>query len=169
MSTHGAEISWQRGDSKFIDNRYSRAHRWRFDGGAEVPASSSPDLVRVPMSDASAVDPEEAFVAALSSCHMLWFLGLAAQAGYVVDAYVDAALGVLGACADGRESITRVTLRPAVVFSGTKLPDAAGVERLHHEAHERCFLANSVKTQIDIQGTWSSAGRSNSGANPRDE
>ena len=157
MSIHTAQIAWERGTSKFIDNKYSRAHRWNFDGGAVVPASSSPDVVRVPYSDPAGVDPEEGFVAALSSCHMLWFLGLAANAGYVVDAYLDAAQGVLEKPADGVERVTRVILAPAVVFSGAKLPDAASVDRLHHEAHERCFLANSVKTQIVIQGTWSCA------------
>lgn len=157
MSTHTAAIAWQRGGAKFIDNKYSRAHRWSFDGGAVVLASSSPDVVSVPFSDPAGVDPEEAFVAALSSCHMLWFLGLAAQAGYVVDAYIDAAQGVMEKSANGRHSVTRVMLRPGIVFSGAKLPDAARVDRLHHEAHEHCFLANSVKTQIDIQGNWSCA------------
>jgi organic hydroperoxide reductase OsmC/OhrA len=157
MSDHTAEIAWERGAAKFTDSKYSRAHRWTFDGGATVLASSSPDVVRVPYSNPAGVDPEEAFVAALSSCHMLWFLDFTARAGYVVDAYVDAAHGVLEKTADGKERITRVTLRPAVVFSGAKLPDGARVDSLHHEAHAHCFLANSVTTQIDVQGTWSSA------------
>lgn len=157
MSHHSAEIAWERGGSTFTDNQYSRVHRWRFDGGAVVVASSSPDVVRVPFSDPTGVDPEEAFVAALSSCHMLWFLGLAAHAGYVVDAYVDAAQGVLEKCADAKQRITRVTLRPAVVFSGAKRPDAAHVQQLHHDAHEQCFIANSVTTQIEVQGSWSCA------------
>ncbi|MCI4429907.1 MAG: OsmC family protein [Burkholderiales bacterium] len=155
MSTHVAQIAWERDGSSFKDNKYSRVHRWSFDGGAVVRASSSPDVVRVPFSDPAGVDPEEAFVAALSSCHMLWFLGLAAQAGYVVDSYVDAAQGVLGESADGKQCIIRVTLKPAVVFSSGLVPDAARVDRLHHDAHERCFIANSVKTQIEIQASWS--------------
>ena len=155
MSTHIAQVSWQRDGSSFVDNKYNRAHRWSFDGGAVVRASSSPEVVRVPFSDPAGVDPEEAFVAALSSCHMLWFLGLAAEAGYVVDSYVDAAQGVLGESADGKQSIIRVTLKPAVVFSKGLVPDAARVDRLHHAAHERCFIANSVKTQIEIQASWS--------------
>lgn len=157
MSIHAAQIVWEREGSSFVDNRYSRAHRWCFDGGAVVRASSSPDVVRVPFSDPAGVDPEEAFVAALSSCHMLWFLGLAAQAGFVVDSYVDAAQGVLGESADGKQCIVRVTLRPAVVFSAAAAPDAERVDRLHHAAHERCFIANSVTTQVEIQGTWSCA------------
>ncbi len=157
MSDHSVEIAWERGAATFTDSKYSRAHRWSFDGGAKVVASSSPDVVRVPYSDPAGVDPEEAFVAALSSCHMLWFLDFAARAGYVVDAYVDAAHGALRKCADGKLRVTHVTLRPAVVFSGATLPDGARVDKLHHEAHQHCFLANSVTTQIDIQGTWSSA------------
>lgn len=154
MSTHTAEIRWSRNDSRFTDNRYSRAHEWRFDGGAVVPGSSSPHVVRVPFSDPAAVDPEEAYVAALSSCHMLWFLGLAARDGYLVDSYVDSALGDMEKNGEGKEAITRVTLRPDVVFSGSKVPDDAAVSALHHEAHESCFLANSVKTRIVVEGSW---------------
>ncbi|HEY2979016.1 MAG TPA: OsmC family protein, partial [Burkholderiaceae bacterium] len=128
--------------------RYSRRHEWRFDGGARVSASSSPHVVPVPLSDASGVDPEEAFVASLSSCHMLWFLGLAAQAGWVVDDYRDDALGVMARNAEGRMAMTVVTLRPAVSFGGSKQPDAPELQRLHHAAHEACFIANSVKTEV---------------------
>lgn len=157
MSQHSAQIVWERGTAAFTDHKYSRVHHWRFDGGALVVASSSPDVVRIPFSDPAGVDPEEAFVAALSSCHMLWFLDLAARAGYVVDAYVDDARGVLERCADAKQRITRVTLRPAVTFSGATLPEAARVDHLHHEAHERCFIASSVTTSIEIQGSFSSA------------
>jgi organic hydroperoxide reductase OsmC/OhrA len=157
MSDHRVEVAWERGDSTFTNGKYSRAHRWRFDGGAVIVASSSPDVVRVPYSDPAGVDPEEAFVAALSSCHMLWFLDFAARAGYVVDTYVDAAHGALEKCADAKLRITHVLLRPAVVFSGARMPDAACVDKLHHDAHDNCFLANSVTTQIEIQGTWSLA------------
>ncbi|KQN69442.1 peroxiredoxin [Duganella sp. Leaf61] len=155
MSSHTAEILWERHDGRFTDNRYSRVHRWGFDGGAVVAASSSPHVVRVPFSDPSCVDPEEAFVASLSSCHMLWFLGFAARDGYLVDRYADAAVGEMAKNAEGREAVTRVTLRPAVTFSGTLVPDDDALERLHHEAHESCFLANSVKTVIEIAGSWS--------------
>lgn len=154
MSTHTAAIHWNRNDSRFTDNRYSRAHEWRFDGGAVVPASSSPHVVRIPFSDPAAVDPEEAYVAALSSCHMLWFLGLAARDGFVVDSYLDMALGDMEKDAEGKLAITRVTLRPTVVFSRSKAPDDAVVDALHHEAHASCFLANSVKSDIVLQGSW---------------
>ena len=154
MSVHTAEIHWERNDSRFIDHRYSRVHRWRFDGGAEVPASSSPDVVRIPFSDPSCVDPEEAYIAALSSCHMLWFLSLAARDGYVVDSYIDAAQGEMEKNAAGKDAVTRVTLRPAVVFSGAQVPNDVSLMQLHHEAHESCFLASSVLTKIDVQGSW---------------
>lgn len=154
MSIHTAEISWERHASTFTDNRYSRAHQWRFDGGAVVPASSSPHVVRLPFSDPSCVDPEEAYVAALSSCHMLWFLGLAAKQGYVVDRYLDAAQGHMQKNDQGQEAVVRVVLQPTVDFSGTKIPTDAALQRLHHEAHESCFLANSVKTEIVVQGSW---------------
>jgi len=154
LSKHTAEVRWERHASPFIDNRYSRAHEWHFDGGAVVPASSSPHVVRVPFSDPSCVDPEEAFIAALSSCHMLWFLGLAAKQGYVVDSYVDAALGAMEQNAESREAITTVTLQPAIAFSGAKVPTDGDVHALHHQAHDSCFLANSVKSRIVIAGSW---------------
>lgn len=150
MSTYTAEIRWSRGEQKFTDNRYSRAHEWRFDGGAVVPASSSPAVVPLPMSDASAVDPEEAFVASLSSCHMLWFLSIAAKRGYVVDVYADDASGVMTKNAAGRLAMTTVTLRPLATFSGTKLPDRAALDALHHAAHEECFIAASIRSEVVI-------------------
>ncbi|GAB3629314.1 peroxiredoxin [Pandoraea terrae] len=153
-SVHTATVEWQRKDSKFTDNRYSRAHLWTFDGGAQVPASSSPHSVRVPFSDPAAVDPEEAFVAAVSSCHMLWFLGLAAKAGFVVDSYRDAAEGLLATNAAGKEAMTRVVLRPRIVFAGERLPADAEVADLHHHAHEHCYIANSVNSEIAIEGEW---------------
>ena len=148
MSDHSATILWQRGSQPFIDKRYSRRHEWHFDGGAVVAGSSSPHAVRVPFSDPAAVDPEEAFVASLSSCHMLWFLDIAARSGWVVDHYRDEALGVLAPGADGKLVMTRVTLRPAVKFGGDKQPDAAQLNALHHEAHAECFIANSVKSEV---------------------
>ncbi len=116
MSLHHATIAWQRGSAKFTDNRYSRSHTWSFDGGGEVPASSSPSNVKLPYSNAAAVDPEEAFVASLSSCHMLWFLSIAAQRGFCVDRYVDAAAGVMARNAAGKLAMTRVTLHPQAQF-----------------------------------------------------
>ena len=151
MSTYTAEIHWRRGDQKFTDNRYSRAHTWKFDGGTEVPASSSPAVVPLPMSNAAAVDPEEAFVASLSSCQMLWFLSLAARRGHTVDSYADAASGTMEKDAAGKFAITKVTLRPLVRFSGAKLPDRAQLEALHHAAHGECFIANSVRSEILIE------------------
>jgi len=150
MSTHGATIAWQRGDAGFADGRYSRRHEWRFDGGAIVAASPSPQVVPAPWSDASAVDPEEAFVAAIASCHMLWFLSLAAERGLVVESYVDEAIGTMARIAPGRQAITEVVLRPRIAFAGA-MPEAAIVAGLHDAAHERCFIANSVKTAIKVE------------------
>jgi organic hydroperoxide reductase OsmC/OhrA len=148
MSTHQATILWQReAGAAFIDNRYSRAHAWRFDGGAEVRASSSPAVVPLPLSDPAGVDPEEAFVASLSSCHLLWFLSLAAADGWCVDAYEDAASGLLGRDTAGRLAMTLVTLRPRVRFAGAQ-PSPAQVEALHHRAHEACFIASSVRSEV---------------------
>lgn len=149
MSRHSATVHWQRGaDEAFTDNRYQRRHAWHFDGGAVVAGSSAPTSVPLPFSDPSAVDPEEAFVAALASCHLLWFLYLAGKAGYVVDDYRDAALGVMGRDSEGRMAITTVTLKPVVRFGGTRVPDAAEHEALHHAAHDQCFIANSVKSEV---------------------
>lgn len=148
MSNYTATIIWQRNEAAFTDNRYSRAHVWKFDGGCTVPASSSPQVVPLPFSDASAVDPEEAFVASLSSCHMLWFLSIAAKRRFVVDSYRDEAQGVMEKCADGKMAITVVALRPCVAFSGEQIPSAADIYAMHHQAHEECFIARSVKTQV---------------------
>lgn len=151
MANYTATVHWQRQGADFLDQRYSRAHRWSFDGGLEIPASSSPQVVPLPMSDARAVDPEEAFVASLSSCHMLWFLSIAAKAGWVVDDYRDAAVGRMRRDAQGKLAMTEVRLRPKVRFVGGREPDAAQLEALHHAAHAECFIANSVKTQISIE------------------
>lgn len=154
MSTHTAQVEWERHGVPFTDNRYSRAHVWRFDGGLTVPASSSPHVVPLPWSVAANVDPEEGFVASLASCHMLWFLGLAAGEGYMVDRYSDAAAGTMARDAQGRQWLAQVVLNPAVVFSGGLVPTDASVDALHHAAHEKCFLANSVKSAITIAGRW---------------
>lgn len=147
MADHFATIHWQRGEQPFSDRRYSRRHLMQFDGGAVVAGSSSPHSVKLPYSDPAAVDPEEAFVASLSSCHMLWFLDLACRAGWVVDDYRDEAVGTLARDTQGRLAMTEVVLRPVVRFAG-RVPSAAEHEQLHHEAHEACFIASSVKSSL---------------------
>jgi organic hydroperoxide reductase OsmC/OhrA len=151
MSTYTATVSWSRGDQAYTDGKYSRGHTWRFDGGIEVPGSSSPHVVRPPLSVGAAVDPEEAFVASLASCHMLFFLDFARRAGFRVDRYEDAAEGVLAKGADGRMAMTLVTLHPRVEWSGDKRPTDADIAHLHHESHEACFIANSVKSEVRIE------------------
>jgi organic hydroperoxide reductase OsmC/OhrA len=157
MAEYTAEILWERGEQDFLGGRYSRRHLMRFDGGAEVAGSSSPHSVPLPMSDASAVDPEEAFVASLSSCHMLWFLAIAAKRKFCVDRYVDAAVGVMAKNAEGKTAMTVVTLRPEVVFSGERLPTREQIDQLHHEAHEECFIASSVKTEVRCEPVYADA------------
>jgi organic hydroperoxide reductase OsmC/OhrA len=147
-----ATISWRLDGEDFAKGRYSRAHEWHFDGGIKLPASASPGVVPAPFSRTDAVDPEEAFVAALSSCHMLTFLDLARRAGAVIRSYDDEALGVMERIAAGRMAVTKVTLRPRIVFAGA-VPDKAKLDELHHQAHELCFIANSVKTEILIEPT----------------
>jgi organic hydroperoxide reductase OsmC/OhrA len=146
-----ARVHWQRGGALFTDNRYSRGHSWHFDGGVAVPASSSPHTVRVPLSVEAAVDPEEALVAALSSCHMLWFLSLAAAGRWCVDDYNDEAVGSMGRNAAGKIAMLSVTLRPRVCFSGEHLPPRAEILKLHERAHAECFIANSVTTTVQIE------------------
>jgi organic hydroperoxide reductase OsmC/OhrA len=148
MANYCAEVIWQRGEQDFLGNRYSRKHLLRFDGGLEVPGSSSPHVVPLPMSDAAAVDPEEAFIASLASCHMLWFLSIAADQQFCVDSYQDAAIGVMTKNSAGKLFISRVTLRPAVEFSGACQPTREQIEQMHHQAHEECYIANSVKSEV---------------------
>jgi organic hydroperoxide reductase OsmC/OhrA len=149
MHTYFAQVLWQRGAGEvFTDNRYSRRHRLQFDGGAEWVGSSSPLVVPLPLSDASAVDPEETFVASLASCHMLWFLSLAAKHGWQVDRYDDAAQGVMAKNDQGRMAMTVVTLRPQVAFGGDERPTPQQLAQLHHEAHDSCYIANSVRTEV---------------------
>ena len=148
MTEHTTLIEWRRNGAHFLDNRYTRSHTWSFDGGIEVPASSSPHVIAVPMSDPSAIDPEEAFVASLSSCHMLWFLSIAAKRGFIVESYRDAALGIMGKDADGRMAITSIKLSPAIAFSQERQPSQAELETMHHAAHENCYIANSVKSEF---------------------
>ena len=152
MSTYTAIVRWTRSpDDVFAAGRYSRAHEWAFDGGGVVPASASPHVVPKPYSDEAGVDPEEAFIAALSSCHMLFVLDFARRAGFVVDSYEDRAEGVMEKNAEGRIAITRVTLRPHIAWGGDKQPDAAALAELHHKAHEACFIANSVTSKVTVE------------------
>jgi organic hydroperoxide reductase OsmC/OhrA len=151
METYTATVSWSRGDQVFTDGKYSRAHRWRFDGGADVPASASPRVVKVPLSDPAGVDPEEGFIASLASCHMLFFIDFARRAGFRIDSYEDNAEGVLAKDADGRMAMTVVTLHPKIAFSGEKRPTQADLDELHHKSHEACFIANSVKSEVRVE------------------
>ncbi|HSV36744.1 MAG TPA: OsmC family protein [Ramlibacter sp.] len=148
MAHYTARISWQRDGQDFLGNRYSRKHLLHFDGGAELAGSSSPHVVPLPHSDPTAVDPEEMFVASLSSCHMLWFLSIAAGRGFCVERYTDEAEGVLARNAARKMAMTQVTLRPQVVFSGEKLPTRDQIGEMHHKAHDECFIANSVTTDV---------------------
>jgi organic hydroperoxide reductase OsmC/OhrA len=144
---HTARILWESNSDEFTRNKYSRAHHWSFDGGQTVLASSSPSVVRIPFSDPVGIDPEEALVASISSCHMLTFLYLAARAGFTIQRYEDNAEGIMGKIAEGRFAVTRCTIRPLVQFTG-KQPTRAELDHLHHLAHEECYIANSVKTEI---------------------
>jgi organic hydroperoxide reductase OsmC/OhrA len=146
-----ALVHWARGSALFTDNRYSRGHTWRFDGGVEVPASSSPHVVRTPLSVEAAVDPEEAFIASLASCHMLWFLDLARRGGWCIDDYRDDATGVMGRNPAGRMAMLRVTLHPQVRFTDGRTPPAAELAALHERAHDECFIANSVLTEVRVE------------------
>jgi organic hydroperoxide reductase OsmC/OhrA len=157
VSNYTATIRWTRDpDSEFAKGQYSRAHEWAFDGGGVVPASPSPHIVPAPWNDPAGVDPEEAFVASLSSCHMLFFVDLARRDGWVVDSYIDEAEGVLAKRDDGKMAMTRVTLRPQVSWGGERPPDAAAIADLHHRAHEACFIANSVTTEVIVEPLRSS-------------
>ena len=151
MSTYTAAVRWSRsGDGDFVKGQYTRAHEWLFDGGTTVPASASPHIVPAPWSDPAGVDPEEAFIASLSSCHMLFFVDFARRAGFVLESYTDQAEGILEKDAVGKMAMTRVTLRPRLTWGGDA-PDAAGIADLHRRAHEACFIANSVHTEVTIE------------------
>ena len=151
MSIYTATIRWSRSDDgDFTKGQYSRAHEWSFDGGLTVPASPSPHIVPAPWNDPEGVDPEEAFVASLSSCHMLFFIDFARRDGWTLDTYHDEAEGLLEKRADGKIAMTRVTLRPRVIWHGPT-PDEKDIADLHHRAHEACFIANSVNTEVTIE------------------
>lgn len=154
MSEYTAEVVWQRNGQDFLGNRYSRKHLLRFDGGIEVPGSSSPHVVPLPFSEAAAVDPEEAFIASIAACHMLWFLSIAAKRKFCVDNYADNAIGVMEKNAEGRVAVTLVTLRPDVAFSGERVPTREELDALHHAAHDACFIANSVRTEIRCEPVY---------------
>jgi organic hydroperoxide reductase OsmC/OhrA len=151
LSTYVATLRWTRDPSTdFAKGQYSRAHEWAFDGGAVVPASASPHIVPAPWSDQAGVDPEEAFIASLSSCHMLFFVDFARRAGFVIDGYVDEAEGVLDKRGDGKMAMTSVTLHPRVTWAGDP-PDPAAIADLHHRAHDACFIANSVTSEVKVE------------------
>lgn len=150
MTMISVEVRWERGDAVFTDNKYSRLHTWTFDGGSQIQASSSPHIVPLPMSYASAVDPEEAFVVSLSSCHMLWFLSIAAKKGFCVEDYRDEAVGQMGHNSEGKLVMTQIELRPSIRWTGSRVPTLAEMNAMHHTAHQECFIANSVKTEIRI-------------------
>jgi organic hydroperoxide reductase OsmC/OhrA len=152
MSEHKAIISWKRTSPDFLKGKYSREHTWTFDGGITVPASPSPSVVPAPYSNPAHVDPEEAFVAAVSSCHMLTYLYLAYQQGLQVDSYHDEAVGMMTKNDRGVLWVSSVTLDPQIAYGGDKLPTPADEERLHHLAHEQCFIANSIKTEVTVRG-----------------
>ena len=149
MPDHLATIEW-RSDGGFREGRYSRAHSLSFDGGAIVPGSASPHVVPPPLSDPAGVDPEETLVASASACHMLWFLHLARDSGLDVAAYRDEARGSMGKDERGRMAMTRIVLSPEIEFAG-EVPDEQALAKLHHDAHERCFIANSLKTEIVVE------------------
>jgi len=149
MSEHRARIAWK-SSGDFARGKYSREHTWSFDGGQTLTASSSPSAVPVPLSNPAGVDPEEAFVASLSSCHMLTFVWLAWKQGFAVDAYVDDAVGHMTKNAKGVFWVSRVELRPQITWAGDKRPSPAELEALHHAAHEQCFISNSVKTEVAV-------------------
>jgi organic hydroperoxide reductase OsmC/OhrA len=151
MSTHRATISWKCTSADFINGRYSREHTWTFDGGVVVPASPSPSVVPAPWSNPGNVDPEEAYVAAVSSCHMLTFLHLACREGFQVDSYDDEAVGAMSKNERGTPWVSSITLQTKIRYSGAKIPTPDDEQRLHYEAHEQCFIAQSIKTQVSVR------------------
>ena len=152
MASYTASLIWTRDAAAFTDGQYSRAHEIAFDGGVTMPASSSPHVVKLPLSREDAVDPEEMLVASLSSCHMLFFLDFSRRAGFVIDAYSDQAEGVMGKDERGRIAMTQVKLNPIVIWAGEKQPAPEEVRELHHKAHEACFIANSFRGDVAIGG-----------------
>ena len=152
MAEHKATISWKRTSPEFLKGRYSREHNWTFDGGLTIPASPSPSVVPAPYSNPAHVDPEEAYVASISSCHMLTFLYVASRQGFQVDSYEDEAVGVMTKNERGTPWVSSVVLHPRIIYSGEKRPTPADEERLHHLAHEQCFFAYSIKSEVTVRG-----------------
>ncbi len=152
MSTYHATVTWTRGQDEFLHQKYSRGHTWAFDEGVAIRASASPHAVRAPWHVTAAVDPEEAVVAAVSSCHMLFFLSFASKAGFTVESYADAPEGLMERTADGKEWLTRFTLRPLVTFK-ERGPSAEDFEAMHHAAHDACYIANSLRGEVRVDGT----------------
>jgi organic hydroperoxide reductase OsmC/OhrA len=150
LHKHESSILWERKNQPFVDNKYSRAHQWEFDG-ITIPASSSPAVLPVPLSLAEAIDPEEALVAATSSCHMLFFLSIAAKRGFVVDSYSDQAYGTMGKDSEGKTFMSKISLRPSIVFFGTKQPNDTEIAEIHYLAHEQCFVGNSLKSEVAVE------------------
>jgi organic hydroperoxide reductase OsmC/OhrA len=150
MSEHKATIRWKRTSPNFLKGKYSREHSWSFDGGLTVPASPAPSGVPAPYSNPANIDPEEAFVAAASSCHMLTFLYLAYKQGFQVDSYDDEAIGVMTKNEKGIPWVSSIILYPKIIYSGEKLPTPTDEEQLHHLAHEQCIIANSIKTEVTV-------------------
>ena len=151
MSTHQATIRWFASPGEdFAKGQYSRAHSWNFDGLTNVSASASPHVIPMPWANPDAIDPEEAFVASVASCHMLFFLDFARRSGLVVTGYEDEAEGEMHKGSDGRTRITRIALRPRIVFAGEE-PDQAVIDELHHKSHEACFIANSITSEVVIE------------------
>jgi organic hydroperoxide reductase OsmC/OhrA len=150
MGEYKATIRWQQSGGSFPEGTYSREHTWSFDGGLTVPASSSPQVVRVPYSNPAGVDPEEAFVASIASCHMLTFLYLAQQRGFEVESYEDEAVGKLTKNAQRVSWVSSVVLSPLIRYRGDQVPTRAELAKLHADSHRECFIANSVKTEIQV-------------------
>jgi organic hydroperoxide reductase OsmC/OhrA len=152
MSEHKATIRWTRTGDEFLKGRFPRAHTWSFDGGLTVPASSSPAAVPAPYSNPANIDPEEAYVASISSCHMMTYLWVAYRNGFIVDSYEDEAVGVLTKNEKGIPWVSVITLHPKISYSGDKIPTAEDIEKFHHQAHDNCFISNSVKTEVKVAG-----------------
>jgi organic hydroperoxide reductase OsmC/OhrA len=150
MAEHKANLEWTRNGADFLKGKYSREHLWKFDGGATIQASSAPSVVPVPYSNPAGVDPEEAFVASLASCHMLTFLYLAGKRGFLIERYQDEAVGTMAKNEAGVPWVSRVTLHPTIAYGGERFPSAQELKELHHLAHEQCFIANSVKTEVVV-------------------